>query len=104
MELFGIEFNIIQIALIAALLIVGPLGYFNMRRRKKLKEQDEKMFEDFNSQNVQEGPDEDDPESQQIISYITSYKDQYSKESITSALLNNGNNPEKVSKLVDKYY
>lgn len=104
MELFGIEFTILQVALVFALLLVGPLGFYNMKRRKRLKAQDESMFENFNSHTVEEGPGEDDAESQQIISYITSYKDQYSKESITSALLNNGNNPEKVSRLVDRYY
>ena len=102
MEILGIEFSLFQLILIALLFVIAPLGYYNQKRMLKKKEEEENIIKSYNQKNS--STQEDDEESKQIINYINNYKGSYPKDTIKSALLNNGNTAEKVESLVEKYY
>lgn len=105
MELFGYELTVFQISLIVALLVIAPLGYYNQRKRAKEKKEEEELFTQGYQNNSDESSiNENDEESQQIITYISSYKDSYPKDAIRTALINNGNSQDKVDSLLEKYY
>lgn len=104
MEILGNSISPFQIFLIISLLVVGILGPLNQRRIKKAKLEEEELLGKYDESEEKGNLDLNDEESQQIRNYISSYKNQYSRESIKSALLNNGNSSEKIEKLLDEYY
>ncbi len=93
--------NTIQISLMAALLIILPLGFLNMLRMKKKK----KQFENFDYSNSSGTQNTSEDFSNEIIkNYILQYKAQYPRDTIKSALINSGNDPQMVEKYLNKFF
>lgn len=113
--------NIQQIVGLVLVLVVAPLGYWNMKRiqRKKLEEEDQ--FASMGTTEIQapvEGSTSEVPGTQEtpatstgvspeevpLKTYIEQYKSQYSKEALRSALLNNGYDQDLVNTCLEKYF
>ncbi len=94
--------SILQIILIVLLLIIVPLGLWNQRRMKKKQLE----LENFNYNNSQQNTinTEISIQEQNAKKYIEQYKNQYSKESLKSVLINNGSNELDVNNWIAKYF
>ncbi len=100
-----------QIILIACLVIIGPVGFWNMLRLRKKKLEDEFMGEDI--YNISEPSNQSQsnttpnisPEIEaQIKQYIEQYKSTYPKESIEQGILAYHISADEAKMLTDKYF
>lgn len=95
--------------MIAAILVIAVIGYWNQRRmiRKKNNELIEGTMYSPSS-NTYSNPDAEFIVNNEIDekskAYIEQYKSSYPKESLEQGLLNFGVTPEEAKKLVEKYY
>lgn len=99
-----------QIILISSLIIIIPIGIWNMKRMKAKKAEEEllgdEMYSSPNSsstietQNLGISPEIES----QIKQYIEQYKSTYPKESIQQGILSYGITNEQAKSLVDKYF
>ena len=106
MDLLGVQLSLFQIILIIALIVILPLGLWNQKRKSKQKQEEFQMSSQGGGSTnyVSQEDSSQDEESQQIKSYILSYKNQYSRESLRAALINNGNTQKKIDRLLDENY
>ena len=118
-----------QIIGLVLVVVIVPLGIWNMKRmqRKKLEEEDqfasmgsseiEAPSENLGTQGDQKTSEEvspgavpqtggvETPEAEiPLKTYIEQYKSQYSKEALKSALLNNGYDSTLVDTCLEKYF
>lgn len=93
-----------QIFLIVALLLIVPLGFWNMKRMQKKKQEEEDLMYSQASQNSIPSTQSISPQEQTAKEYIESYKSQYPRESIKTALINSGNSSEDVDAWLTKYF
>ncbi|MFP4402623.1 MAG: hypothetical protein ACLFPL_05350 [Candidatus Nanoarchaeia archaeon] len=112
-EFLGMEFSILQIVLIIALILTPPLGYWNQRRMIKRKQEVELLGDDIDSissanNNFNAHKNTNLNVSQEIElkakEYIEQYQSSYPKESIQQGLLNFNITNGQASALVNKYY
>jgi FtsZ-interacting cell division protein ZipA len=101
----GIE----QIIGLVLVIIVVPLGIWNMKRRKNKKLEEENQLSSMGSSELDAPLDEsvstETPESEiPLKTYIEQYKSQYSKDALRSALLSNGYEATLVDTCLEKYF
>ena len=100
------ELTTFQIILILGIIIIAPLGFFNMvkMKRKKMEEEmfgDESLYEDnltstYSSVNIET--------EEKVRAYIEQYRVSYPKESIEKSILAFNITSEQAKSLVDKYF
>jgi hypothetical protein len=113
-----------QIIGLVLVIVVVPLGIWNMKRMKTKKMQEEDQFSSMGSSDIgapssslegtetQEGTrcasaptSADVPENEVPLKiYIEQYKSQYSKDALRSALINNGYEAILVDTCLEKYF
>ena len=110
--------TIFQIVLIGALVLIAPLGFWNMQRRKRKQKEDALFGDDgkveeessSNTSTQQTTPNQGNEGGiapnveEQIKQYIFQYKTSYSKESIEQGVLAYGITPQQAKMMVDKYF
>lgn len=91
------ELTTIQIALIAALVLILPIGiYGNVRRAKKKKFSED----DFSEYRKAQG----EFSNSNIKDYILNNKNSYPRDSIKNALINSGYAPDEVEKYLKEFF
>ncbi len=112
--------NTTQIIGLVLILVIVPLGIWNMKRMQRKKLEEEDQFASMGSTEIQ-APTEtvegagsgavpqtggvETPEAEiPLKTYIEQYKSQYSKEALRSALLNNGYDSTLVDTCLEKYF
>lgn len=106
-----------QLIGLALVIIIFPLGLWNMKRMKQKKLEEEEQFSGMGSQEIaipsSEGISSNDPATAgmetpeaeiPLKTYIDQYKSQYSKEALRSALINNGYDSTLVDTCLEKYF
>jgi hypothetical protein len=102
-----------QIIGLVLVIVVVPLGIWNMKRMKTKKMQEEDQFSSMGSSDIG-APSEgigsepvgvETPEAEvPLKTYIEQYKSQYSKDALRSALINNGYEASLVDSCLEKYF
>lgn len=109
-----------QIIGLVLVVVIVPLGIWNMKRMQRKKLEEEDQFASMGSTEIQ-APTEtvegsasgavpqtggvETPEAEiPLKTYIEQYKSQYSKEALKSALLNNGYDSTLVDTCLEKYF
>lgn len=85
--------------------IIGGIGQIIIIKNKKRKlKEEESMMSNYGSSSSSLSSNEISPQEQVAKKYIEDYKTSYPKESIKTALINNGNSESDVNFWMDKYF